>query len=247
MSALLYLDSAYQTHFEATVLGTGPEGVELDRTLFYPEGGGQPHDEGWLSAADGARWRVNRVSKSSGTVRHQLEPGPSPVDGLAVRGTVDWARRHRNMRYHTAVHLLSGAAFARFGSDITGSQIASTGARLDLALPEARRETAEELIREANLQVEAARRVEVRWVDAAELERTPSLVRVRRDLVPPGERLRLIDIVGFDVQADGGTHVRSTAEVGPIRLDRFENKGARNKRLYVQLEERAPTPPDDPD
>jgi misacylated tRNA(Ala) deacylase len=244
VTELLYLDRAYAAEFDARVVRVEGDSVELDRTLFYPEGGGQPCDTGTLASRDGARWTVGAVSKEAGVARHRLEGGSAPPIGSSVHGRVDWPRRHLHMRYHTAVHLLSGAAYARFGSEITGSQIASTGARLDLVLPEARRSTCEELVATANAEIERNRPVEVRWVDAAELERSPSLVRVRRDLVPAGERLRLIDIVGFDVQADGGTHVRSTGEVGPIRFDRFENKGARNKRLYVRLEERPPPPPD---
>lgn len=244
MTELLYLDRAYSIEFDARVLASGEAGTELDRTLFYPEGGGQPSDAGLLTRADGTSWEVHRVEKSAGRARHHLEGPGAPAPGERVHGRLDWPRRYLHMRYHTAVHLLSGAAFARFGSDITGSQIAATGARLDLVLPEANRATCETLVEAANQEIAAGGPVEVRWVDAAELERSPSLVRVRRDLVPAGERLRLIDIVGFDVQADGGTHVRSTREVGPIRFDRFENKGARNKRLYVHLDERAPPPPD---
>lgn len=245
MTELLYLDRSYAIEFEAHVVTSGPEGTELDRTLFYPEGGGQPSDIGVLSRADGSSWRVGRVEKARGRVLHHLEGEVAPLSDERLSGRVDWTRRYLHMRYHTAVHLLSGAAFARFGSEITGSQIAESGARLDLVLPEANRGTCETLVEAANREIAVARPVVVRWVDPDELERSPSLVRVRRDLVPVGQRLRLIDIVGFDVQADGGTHVRSTAEVGPIRFDRFENKGARNKRLYVHLEER-PTPASDP-
>ncbi|HEV2450235.1 MAG TPA: alanyl-tRNA editing protein [Thermoplasmata archaeon] len=247
MTELLYLDQAYSTEFDARVVASAEDGTELDRTLFYPEGGGQPCDTGRLARADGSSWKVARVDKTSGRTLHRLEGVDPPVAGDRLHGSVDWPLRYTHMRYHTAVHLLSGAAFARFGSDITGSQIAATGARLDLVLPEANRGTCEQLVEAANQEIAAARAVEVRWVDPAELERSPSLVRVRRDLVPAGERLRLIDIVGFDVQADGGTHVRSTVEVGPIHFDRFENKGARNKRLYVHLEARAPPTPETAD
>jgi misacylated tRNA(Ala) deacylase len=243
VTELLYLAEAYLDRFTAQVTASADGGVLLDRTLFYPEGGGQPSDTGELRLPDQTRLQVLRVEKRPDGPVHLID-GSVPAVGTRVEGHLDWPSRYRNMRYHTAVHILSGAAFARFGSEITGSQISAGGARVDLVVPEARKETAEELVREANRQVAAALPVQVRWVDSAELERTPSLVRVRRDLVPMGERLRLIDIVGFDVQADGGTHVRSTEEVGEIRLERFENKGARNKRLYVTLPERsAPTLP----
>jgi misacylated tRNA(Ala) deacylase len=234
----VYEVEAYRAELGARVVAASENRVRLDRTIFFPGGGGQPADRGTLADPAGARWSVVSLEKTDAGIEHKLDRSPLPPSGTELALELDWPLRYLHMRYHTAVHLLSGAAFRRFGSAITGSQLGAEGARVDLAIPEARANTAEELVAQANRQVDAALPVEVRWVEAAELVRNPSLVRVRPDLLPSDGRLRLIDIVGFDVQADGGTHVRSSAEVGRIRLERFENKGARNKRLYVTLEPR---------
>ena len=139
------------------------------------------------------------------------------------------------MRYHTALHLMSGAVHRRFGSGITGGQIAPDRARMDFSMPEFSREIAEGLIAEVNRVAATPLSVVVRQVSRAELQRDPSLVRVADELLPDVDPVRIVDIGGYDVQADGGTHVASTAELGPLRLERIENKGARNKRLYVTL------------
>jgi misacylated tRNA(Ala) deacylase len=235
MSEGLYLHDAYLTSFSATVTAAVPQGIELDRTAFYPTGGGQPADRGQLLSEDGRTWPVLGAEKSGGTIVHQMPDGGRPSLGDAVKGTIDWNRRYVHMRYHTALHVLSGVVYRRFGSGITGGQISETGARMDFSLPEFQRSTAEGLIDEANSVGERGLPVSVRFVRREELEANPELVRVDPRLVPEGSVLRLIDIEGFDVQADGGTHVRSTAEIGTLRLDRIENKGARNKRLYVVL------------
>lgn len=244
--ARLYELDSYRTRLRSRVVSADGSRVRLDQTLFFPGGGGQPHDLGTLVGEHGGRWKVRSLEKLPEGILHQVEPEPVPSTGAELDLQLDWPLRYRHMRYHTAVHLLSGAAFHRFGSAITGSQLSADGARVDLAIPEARASTAQELVDEANREVGAGLPVEVRWVDASELERNPSLVRVRPDLLPSTGKLRLIDIVGYDVQADGGTHVRSTREVGAIRLQRFENKGAKNKRLYLTLEERAPPPETNP-
>jgi Ser-tRNA(Ala) deacylase AlaX len=153
--------------------------------------------------------------------------------GAEVHGAIDWERRYTHMRYHTCVHVLSGVVFRRFGSGITGGQIYENRARVDFALPEFRRELAEELVAETNDIVRRGLPVRVRFLSREDAERDPSLVRVARELMPNVPDVRLIDIEGFDVQADGGTHVRSTSEIGRVQLHKFENKGARNRRLYV--------------
>ena len=156
---------------------------------------------------------------------------------------IDWPRRYRFMRYHTALHLLSGVVFQKIGSGITGNQIGEDRARMDFALPEFTRERADELLALTNEVSARHLPVEVRFITPEERARRPELVRVATDAVPPGEEVRLIDIVGFDVQADGGTHVGNTSEVGPLKLEKIENKGSRNKRLYLSLEAREPPAP----
>ncbi|MGA7923575.1 MAG: alanyl-tRNA editing protein [Thermoplasmata archaeon] len=235
MTRALYLDDAYLREFDATVTGTEAEGLLLDATAFYPSGGGQPHDEGTLSATDGRQWRIADVQKGEGGIVHRVGESPLPRLGEIVHGELDWTTRYRHMRYHTALHILSGAVFHRFGSTITGGQISQDRARMDFSLPDFGHALAESLLADANRVVEAGRRVLVRYVSRAEADADPSLVRVARELLPTTERVRLIDIEGFDVQLDGGTHVRSTREVGSLHLERIENKGARNKRMYIEI------------
>lgn len=230
----LYLTDAYLREFDARVVSAVPGEVVLDRTAFYPEGGGQPSDSGILTAGPGRSWTISGVVKSTAGIVHRCLGDP-PSAGESVHGVIDWDRRFRCMRYHTCLHILSGVVYHRFGSDITGGQIYLDRARMDLSIPNFDRAVAEQLVEEVNQVVERGLPIEVRFVPRAELARTPGLVRVDAQLVPDVTALRVIDIQGFDAQADGGTHVRSTSEVGPVALQKIENKGVRNKRLYFTL------------
>lgn len=230
----LYLRDAYLRAFEATVIASEGDRVTLDRTALYPTGGGQPHDTGALRSVDGSRsWSVEEVMwRADGGIDHRLASSSAPPGG-SVLGVVDWERRHAHMRYHTALHILSGVVFHRFGTGITGGQITERGARMDFALPDFGRPLAEELVAAVNEVVRADRPIHVRFLPREEAAKDPTLVRVAAALAKDVPEVRLIDIDGFDVQADGGTHVRSTGEVRTVRLERLENKGARNKRLYL--------------
>jgi misacylated tRNA(Ala) deacylase len=234
MSDGLYLHDAYLREFDARVVASNASEVILDRTAFHPEGGGQPADAGRLTSASGVHWPVTGVTKSPQGIVHRIE-GPPPPPGEALHGVIDWDRRYICMRYHTCLHILSGVVFHRFGSDITGGQIYLDRARMDLSLPEFDRNVADQVVAEVNRVVARNFPIVVRFVPRAELERTPGLVRVDAQLVPEVRELRVIDIQGFDAQADGGTHLHSTGEVGPVTLQKIENKGARNKRLYLTL------------
>jgi len=230
----LYLRDAYLREFDARVESAVGSDLVLDRTAFYPEGGGQPTDTGALIGPDGSRWTVESVAKSDRGILHRVA-GVAPPEGNPVHGIVDWARRYSNMRYHTCLHILSGVVFQRFGSDITGGQIYADRARMDLSIPDFDRSRAEQVVAEVNAAVQRDFPIEVRFVPRTELERNPGLVRVDASLLPDVSELRVIDIRGFDAQADGGTHVHSTREVGPVVLQKIENKGARYKRLYLSL------------
>ena len=233
----LYLTDAYLRRFEATVTAVNEEGVLLDRTAFYPAGGGQPSDAGTLRTAPGADLAVTEVRKTAeGTIYHRLAPGGALAVGDAVVGELDWARRYAHMRYHTALHILSGVAFRRVGTGITGNQITAERARMDFSIPEFDRALAESLIAGVNDVVRERRPVRVRFLPREAALQDATLVRVAQELMPDVATVRLIDIEGFDVQADGGTHVASTEEVGTVRLERIENKGARNKRLYITVD-----------
>ncbi|MCI4352779.1 MAG: alanyl-tRNA editing protein [Thermoplasmata archaeon] len=235
MTEALYLVDAYLREFDARVVAASAGAAILDRTAFYPEGGGQPADVGRLIGRSGSEWAITDVAKSAEGIVHRFE-GPSPPMGETVHGAVDWNRRYAHMRYHTCLHILSGVVYHQYGSDITGGQIYIDRARMDLSLPNFDRVLAETVVAEVNRIVDQALTVSVRFVPRDELDRDPGLVRVEAQLVPDVRELRVIDIQGFDAQADGGTHVRSTAEVGPVTLQKIENKGARNKRLYLSLE-----------
>jgi misacylated tRNA(Ala) deacylase len=234
MTEGLYLVDAYLREFDARVVASSGGEVVLDRTAFYPEGGGQPADVGHLTGTSGGSWTVSGVAKSKGGIVHRVE-GVGPATGETVRGVIDWDRRYAHMRYHTCLHILSGVVFHRFGSDITGGQIYDDRARMDLSIPNFDKGVADQIVAEVNQVVEQSHPIEVRFVDREELGRHPGLIRVDPQLVPDVERLRVIDIQGFDAQADGGTHVHSTGEVGPVALQKIENKGARNKRLYLSV------------
>ncbi len=240
MTDALYLTDAYRRRFDAKVTQVTAEGVFLDQTAFYPTGGGQPSDRGRLTLAEGIELTVTEVRKTSEGILHQVSNPSSVPLGASVAGEVDWARRYAHMRYHTALHLLSGVVYRRIGSGITGNQITAEGARMDFSIPGFDRATAEALIDGVNEVVREHRPVTVRSIARAEAEKDPTLVRVAQELMPDVAVVRLIDIEGFDVQADGGTHVANTSEVGVARLERIENKGARNKRLYLTLD--APGP-----
>jgi misacylated tRNA(Ala) deacylase len=234
MTEALYQHDAYQTEFDSAVTFADGSTVLLAATAFYPTGGGQPCDTGVLMDPSGREFHVLEVSKTPEGISHLLD-APGLAVGSKVHGRVDWDRRLAYMRHHTALHILSGVVFRRFGSGITGGQIYADRARMDFSMPEFNREVAEELIEGMNDVVRQNIPIRVRFVSRMEIQRDPSLIRVAAHLVPDVETVRLIDIEGFDVQADGGTHVRSTAEVGLARLVGIENKGARNKRMTLAL------------
>jgi misacylated tRNA(Ala) deacylase len=236
----LYLTDAYLQRFTARVTSVSGREILLDRTAFHPEGGGQPDDLGQLDFSGGSV-RIEGLRSDHGDIHHRAAgEGPVPVAGESVTGEIEWGRRHLLMRGHTMLHLLSGVVYRRFGSGITGGQIYEGRARMDFSLEGFGRPLAEELVAAVNDLVGQDRPIHVRFVSHEEAATMPALVRVATQLPAGVERVRLIDIEGFDVQADGGTHVHSTAEVGPVALGRLENKGARNKRLYLELSPPAP-------
>jgi misacylated tRNA(Ala) deacylase len=238
MSPWAYQVDAYRPSLSTSVRSASVDGVYLEDTVFHPQGGGQPADTGELIGPFGTLSIVGAEETGDG-VRHRLAEGLAfPPPGGPVEARVDWPRRYRFMRYHTALHILSGVVYQRFSSGITGNQIGEDRARMDFSIPEFNKALAEELIASTNAVAARNLPVEVRFISAEERARRPGLVRVASENPLAQNEARLIDIVGFDVQADGGTHVRSTAEVGVLRLDRIENKGSRNKRLYVALDER---------
>ncbi|MEO9190191.1 MAG: alanyl-tRNA editing protein [Acetobacteraceae bacterium] len=234
MTERLFLDDTRRTTMDARVRASGPEGVVLDRTVFYARSGGQPGDAGVLRWA-GGETPITEATKGEGeAILHVPAPGaPLPPVGAEVTGEIDWTRRHRLMRAHTSLHLLS--AILREAA-VTGGSIGLDRSRLDFDLPDP---PAKEAIETAlNALIAANHPVNTEWVDEAVLDTSPDLVRTLSVKPPRGTgRVRLLRIGGaetlIDLQPCGGTHVASTAEIGPVRVLKIENKGRQNRRITL--------------
>jgi len=235
MTELLYMDDSYLQEFEATVTAVQEGAVILDRTTFYPGGGGQPHDTGVL-IWDGVERAVTKVKKQGNEVWHWLEDD-LPAVGIVVTGRLEWERRYRLMRTHTALHILCGVIWRDYGASVTGGNMESGKARMDFELESMSVDFAKAVERKINKEVSAARPVCWRELPREEAFQIPDLIRTKINLLPPQiARVRVVEIKGLDLQADGGTHVRNTGEVGWIRVIGHTSKGRINKRLRIALE-----------
>ena len=233
MTELLYLEDGYLREFDASVVAEGSHEIALDRTAFFPGGGGQPPDAGQLRWP-GGETRVVGLKKDGDLAWHILE-GPVPRVGQEVRGALDWERRYAIMRYHSALHVLVGAVYHLYDARVTGGAIYPDRARMDFTLEDLSRERLAAIEAETNRVMQEGRRVLVRWMSREEFERV-DLVRLARNLVPAElARIRVIEIEGFDAQADGGTHVANTREIGRLVITKTENKGKINRRLEIAL------------
>ena len=235
MTELLYNEDAYLREFDATVVDVTGDGVVLDRTAFYPGGGGQPADTGAL-VADGVEHRVKGMSRSGGSLVHKTGAGGLAA-GDSVRGALDWDRRLELMRTHTALHILCGVVWRDFGAQVTGGDMKPLSARMDFELEHMSADFARQVEESINAEVAAARPVRTRTLPREEAFRIPDLIRTKINLLPPAiEEVRTVDIVGLDLQADGGLHVSNTGEVGRIRVVKHESKGRINKRLRIAVD-----------
>ena len=236
MTEILCYTDSYLREVDATVVDTTPKGVVLDRTGFYPGGGGQPADTGVLYE-EATRYGVGKVSRSVGRIVHELDTAP-PAMGAVVHGAIDWDRRYRLMRTHTALHILSGLVWRDYGAKVTGGDMRPLAARMDFELEHMSLGFASEVEALINEEVEAGRPVEIDALRREEALKVPDLIRTKIDLLPPSIReVRTVNIVGLDLQADGGTHVANTREVGRIRVVGHESKGRINKRLRIELDD----------
>ena len=238
MTDRLYSTDQYARAADATIVDVDPDDgrVLLDRTVFYPGGGGQPHDLGELLLGED-RLAVTRVAADGRGVWHWLDGG-LPGTGTPVRAAVDWERRYRLMRTHTAMHALCGVVWGRFASPVTGGNMEPGVGRLDFELPDWDPEDREPLEAELNVQLAAARPVEIAFLPREVADRDPSLIRTKVSLLPASlTEVRVVDIVGLDRQADGGTHVASTLEVGRVRIAKVESKGKGFRRIRLALED----------
>jgi misacylated tRNA(Ala) deacylase len=235
MTELIYHTDSYMREYEAQVLEAGPAGVVLDRTAFYPGGGGQPCDQGILEA--GSRtWPVGGVRKENAVVIHSCRGDP-PAAGERVRGRLDWDRRYALMRVHTALHVLCGVIWRDYGAHVTGGNMDVLRARMDFEFENMHQDLVREIEARVNREVEIAREVRVRLLPRDEALAIPDLIRTKINLLPEGlHEIRVVEIVGLDLQADGGTHLANTREVGAIRIVDYKSKGRINKRLEIALE-----------
>jgi len=235
MTELLFHADAYLREFEASVVeASGPE-VVLDRTAFYPGGGGQPADRGAL-AWEGGEARVSEVRRRDGEMWHALE-GAAPAVGTRVHGALDWDRRYQLMRTHTAMHILCGVIWRDYKASVTGGNMEPLRGRMDFEFETMRQELVREIQEKLNREVAESRPVRSRILPRAEAFRIPDLIRTKINLLPEGIlEVRVVEIEGLDLQADGGTHVANTSEVGSIRILEYKSKGAINKRLVVGVE-----------
>ena len=232
MAELVFRDDAYARACRARVLAVTPAGIELDRTVFYPTGGGQPGDTGSLLRPDGGRVRIAGTVKGEGAdaVLHLPAPGEAlPLPGEEVEAVLDWERRYRHMRFHTALHLLCAVVPA----PVTGGQVADDKARLDFDI-EMERLVKETIEAELNRLVAEGHPVRPRWITDAELDARPELVRTMSVQPPRGlGGVRVLEIEGVDLQPCGGTHVADTREVGPLAVVKIRSEGARNRRVVL--------------
>lgn len=240
MTILLYQTDSYLRSFEATIVELVEEdhGIILDQTAFYPGGGGQPPDDGKL-IIESKDYTVKRARKQGNKLIHLIEDGaPLPEINKLIQGEINWNRRYQLMRTHTAMHVLCGVIFRDYGASVTGGSMDPLKGRMDFEFETMRKELVESIELAVNIEVEKARPVKIAVLPREEAFQIPDLIRTKINLLPEGiQNVRVVEIEGLDIQADGGTHVNNTAEVGQIRIVDYKSKGKINKRIYVELDE----------
>ena len=232
MTQLLFQTDSYLKSFEGRVNAVSMESraIILDRTAFYPGGGGQPADTGTL-----AGHRLTGIRRSGGEILHVLDD-ELPEVGQTINGVVDWERRYHLMRTHTAMHVLCGVVFRDFGALVTGGDMEPLKGRMDFEFARLQRELVSTIEAAVNREIAAAREVRIRLLPREQAFKIPDLIRTKINLLPPDiQEVRTVEIVGLDLQADGGTHVSNTSEVGHVRIVDYKSKGAINKRIYVEV------------
>lgn len=238
MSENICYRDAYAREVEASVVAVDPEAnaVLLDRTVFYPGGGGQPSDTGTLQGSSGGSWRVTGAKKRGDDVWHTVEGEPPAVDTL-VNAQIDWERRYELMRTHSALHVLCGVVWRDHGASVTGGNMEPLSGRMDFEFETMAGELVAEIERRVNEEVAADREIRVNVLPREEAFAIPDLIRTKINLLPEGiSEVRTIEIVGLDLQADGGTHVGRTSEIGRVRVTGYESKGRINKRIRIAVE-----------
>ena len=235
MTEHLYQLDSYLKEFDAAIAAADGQSVTLDRTAFYPGGGGQPADLGTLTWEAGSA-HVVKIKRQGADLWHVLDGDP-PAPGSAVRGILDWERRYRLMRTHTALHVLCGVVWRDYGASVTGGNMDPLKGRMDFEFETMRKDLVAEIEANVNAEIEKGHDVRIAILPREEAFQIPDLIRTKINLLPPKiQEVRTVEIVGLDLQADGGTHVANTREVGRVRVVDYKSKGAINKRIYIELE-----------
>ena len=238
MTELLFQRDSYIQDFNAVVTQVDPDNnaIILDRTAFYPGGGGQLPDSGTIKSGDSIL-QVKRARKAGPEILHIIEGEfEAPQIGEQVHGQLDWERRYQLMRTHTAMHILCGVIFRDYGASVTGGSMEPMSGRMDFEFETMRKELVEEIEAAINIEVNNARPLRVDILPREEAFQIPDLIRTKINLLPEGiTEVRVVEIEGLDLQADGGTHVHNTSEVGQIEIPDYKSKGKINKRIYVRL------------
>jgi len=238
MTELVYQYDSYIREYNAVVKAVHGNKVFLDKTIFHPRSGGVENDTGLIITSDAATIRVTSVyyDKETMDVAHEVDKPEYLAPGLAVKLVLDWDRRYRLMRLHTAAHILSAIMYSKYNASITGGNITPEYGYDDYSLPEFKREIFEEAVKQANEVVSRNIEVKIYWLSREEALKIPGVVKLASRMPPDIEKLRIVEIPGVDIQADGGPHVRYTGEIGVIKMIKVENKGKNKKRLYFTVE-----------
>jgi misacylated tRNA(Ala) deacylase len=239
VSENLYATDAYAREVEASVVEVDPDAhaVLLERTVFYPGGGGQPADVGELVGDSGGTWRVIGAKKRDDDVWHTIDPSSElPAVDTKVTARIDWERRYRLMRTHSALHVLCGVVWRDHQASVTGGNMEPLSGRMDFEFETMSGELVGDIERRVNEEIAADRPIRVDILPREEAFAIPDLIRTKINLLPEGiSEVRTIEIVGLDLQADGGTHVARTGEIGRVKVTGYESKGRINKRIRIEV------------
>ena len=239
MTILLYQTDSYLRSFDATIsqMANDNLGIILDQTVFYPGGGGQPPDSGKLTI-ESKDYTVKRAARQGTDVIHIFaDEVPSLQVNKPIKGEIDWKKRYQLMRTHTAMHILCGVIFRDYGASVTGGSMDPLKGRMDFEFETMQKDLVQTIEAAVNIEVENARLVKVALLPREEAFQIPDLIRTKINLLPEGiKQVRIVEIEGLDLQADGGTHVNNTSEVGQIRIVNYKSKGKINKRIYIELD-----------
>lgn len=235
MNQAFYLDNSYQKEFESSIIRIDGKLAVLDKTLFYPTGGGQAHDTGKLISKD-VEYNVISVKKSEQDIFHELDKEGLRL-GDKVKGIIDWNRRYKLMKSHTAMHLISAIAVQDTGALITGNQIDMDKSRIDFDLENFNKEILQSFIDKANRLIKEDKKVKSYYISREEALKIPEVFRLAKAFPEYIKDIRIVEIEGIDKQADGGTHVASLKEIGELELINFENKGKNRRRIYFKIKE----------